>query len=298
MATLPGVVVPARQLRVSPKVPGQIVELLIDEGTQVKAGQVLARLERTAYELEYKQAVAQVERRRALLAAEQAQGAKHEEQIKQAEAALQEAAAQREHRQAEATRLQALVKARAVTAEVAQEAEAQLRMAAARLQQAVASLKVLQKAPRQERVAAARAALAATEAQRDLAKFRLDSTEVRAPIRGIILAKQVQVGDFVRPDALVEGRSVSLCELADLAQLEAVVQVPEADLAKVFAGQKCTIRVGAIPGTVYQGRVVRIAPTISPSTRTLPVRVRMEIPKADRMVRPGMHAVVKLLAKE
>ncbi len=293
LATLPGVVVPARQFRVSPKVAGQVLELLIDEGTQVKAGQVLARLERTEYELAYKHAQAQVERMQALLAEEESKGAQREAQIKQAEAAIREAAAQRNYRRAEVARLQALVRQATASAEVAGEKEAQLQVAQARLQQAESNLMMLQKAPQKERVAAAKAALAAAEAQRDLAKFRLDGTEIRAPAAGTILAKHAQVGDTVRLDAAAGGR----CELADLSQLEAVVHVPETDLAKVFTGQTCEIRLPAAPSVVYQGQVSRVLPVVSPQTRTVPLRARIDVPRDDRNLRPGMSTEVRLLPK-
>jgi multidrug resistance efflux pump len=233
-----------------------------------------------------------------LLAEEEAKGAGREEQIRQAEAAVQAATAQRDHRRAELERMRALVQAASVTTEVARKAEAQLLAAEASFQQAVSNVKLLQKAPQRERVAAARAALAAAEAERDLAKFRLDSTVIRAPANGTILAKHVQVGETVRPDALVGGRALSICEIADLSQLHALVNIAEGDLPKVFQGQQCELRLTAIPGVVYKGQISRLLPTLSAQTRTAPVRVRIEVPKDDRHLRPGMYAEVRLLAKE
>jgi multidrug resistance efflux pump len=272
--------------------------VLIDEGAHVQAGEVLVRLDRTAYELEYQRARALVERARALLAEEEARGAGREEEIRQAEAAVQAAAAQRDHRKAELARLQTLVKAASVSAEAAREAEAQRLVAEASLLQALSNVKLLQKAPQRERVAAARAALAAAEAERDLARFRLDNTVLRAPASGTVLAKHVQVGETVRPDALVDGRALSICEIADLSQLQALLDIAERDLPKVFQGQPCELRLAAVPDVVYKGQVSRLLPTISPQTATAQARVRIEVPKDDRNLRPGMFAEVRLLAKE
>jgi cobalt-zinc-cadmium efflux system membrane fusion protein len=173
-----------------------------------------------------------------------------------------------------------------------------LRVAEAKLQQAESGLKIAQKSSQKERVAVAKAALGVAEVQRDLAKFRLDSTEIRAPASGTILTKHVQVGESVRPDALVNGRPFSICEIADLSQLDAMVEVPEKELARVFQGQKCEIRLPAVPDVVYRGQVARVPPTVSEQTRTARVRVRLEKLKDDRNTRPGMYAEVRLLAKE
>src|SRR5262245_4763645 len=62
-----GVLVPVRQVHASPRVAGQVAELLVEEGARVQAGQVLARLERTAYELKFRRAQALVERAKARL---------------------------------------------------------------------------------------------------------------------------------------------------------------------------------------------------------------------------------------
>src|SRR5437899_1346486 len=69
---LPATIIPARHVDVSPRVSGQVVEVLVEEGSQVKAGQVLLRLDHAEYELEYKSSVALVARAQARLAEEEA----------------------------------------------------------------------------------------------------------------------------------------------------------------------------------------------------------------------------------
>jgi multidrug resistance efflux pump len=293
------VVQPARQAHVNPKVQGQVAEVLVDVGDEVKAGQVLARLDRAELELKVKRAEIQVLRSRALLNEAEAKVAESQEEIKRAEADVKLAAAQRDYEKKKLERLRELLRAMAISSDVLEEAEAKYRAAEARLEQATAALRsiVAQQTSVKARVEMARAEIAAAEVERDLAAARLKNTEVRAPAAGTVLARHVDVGDTVGP-AQANGRIQPFFVLADLAQLEAVVNIPANGLSGLEIGQKCELRVDAVPGVVYAGKLSQIVPVIATKDRTATVHVKLDLPRDTRRLLPGMTGEVRILAKE
>jgi HlyD family secretion protein len=218
-----GYLVPAAHITVSPKVAGQVVELLIDEGKQVKAGDVLARLD-----------------------AEEYQGA--------------------------------------------------LLLARARLKLAQAELAKANEGAGKADLAIAEAKVEVARAEVAMAQYQLDCTTVRAPINGIVLAKRAEVGTRVDPKA-AQG-SANLCDLADLRAMEVEVWIQERDLAKVAKGQACVIQVDAFPNATYHGRVVRLQPVADRARGALAVRVGLEMPKANELLRPELSAIVQFMAQE
>src|SRR5437762_3424636 len=94
----------------------------------------------------------------------------------------------------------------------------------------------------------------------DLAKadWRLDNCTVRAPVSGTILTKWAEEGNIV--DQLALNLKGSICDMADLSDLEVELKVQERDVAKVFQGQPCRVRSKAFPDRVYNGVVSRLMP--------------------------------------
>jgi cobalt-zinc-cadmium efflux system membrane fusion protein len=98
-----------------------------------------------------------------------------------------------------------------------------------------------------------------------------------APFDGTVTAREAVAGRAVAAeDALVE--------VADVRTLWAVLDVPEEHARSVRAGQKVTVRVDG-SGEVREARVARVAASVDPRTRT--VRVRVDLPNADRTLRAG-----------
>ncbi len=91
------------------------------------------------------------------------------------------------------------------------------------------------------------------------AEWRLSNCIIRAPINGTILKKNAEEGSLVNPVAM-QG-FFSLCEMADLSDLEVELTIQERDISKISKGQKCQVRAEAFPERVYQGVVSRLMPT-------------------------------------
>jgi multidrug resistance efflux pump len=289
-----GYVIPVHRVQVSPKVGGQVVGLFIEEGQYVKKDAVLARLDPEKYGFEYRRTVAQAEQAKAEY--DKMLNGMREEEKKQAAASLREAEELRDQADDEAKR--ARNSRHAVSAEEMVRITSRLTQAKHKVEQLLQVHRMMQEGPRKEEIEKAKAAYLLACAQRDNAKYDLDNTEVRAPISGRILKKQAEVGNTVRPEAYSNGLSASLCEMADVRDLEVDVDVSERDLDRIFTGQVCEIRTEAFPNRVYRGHVARLMPEANRSKASVSARVHVEVPEGDEIVRPEMRARVTFLSRE
>ncbi|MCO6456426.1 MAG: efflux RND transporter periplasmic adaptor subunit [Pirellulaceae bacterium] len=129
------------------------------------------------------------------------------------------------------------------------------------------------------------------------AQWRLDNCTIRAPVSGTILRKNAEEGNIVNPVAF--NGSYSLCEMADLADLEVELNIQERDIARVFRNQRCEVRAEAFPDRVYQGFVSRLMPIADRAKGAVPVRVKLNVPKDEEGVylKPEMGAIVAFFAE-
>ena len=101
-----------------------------------------------------------------------------------------------------------------------------------------------------------------------------------APIDGTILKKNAEEGNLVNPIAM--NGSYSLCDLADLSDLEVELTIEERDISKVFKDQKCKVRTEAYPDRIYEGFVSRLMPIADRNKAAIPVRVKVTVPRGGR----------------
>ncbi|MCS7044762.1 MAG: efflux RND transporter periplasmic adaptor subunit [Gemmataceae bacterium] len=286
-----GYIVPVHQIQVSPKVGGMVMELNFEEGMRVQEGYVLARLETTDYQADYDRAVGM------------ALAAKHrwqelwkyrDDEIRQAQAELEDAIAQRDQLALEWQRTQALRATKALAPRDYEAAESAYKSMAQRVIRLQLALDLWKKGPRDERIAAAKGEYDQAQAEVAKAKWRLDNCVVRAPVSGTILSKKAEKGNIVNPSAFSNGLSASICEMADLSDLEVDLAIAERDVARIFKGQRCTVKAEAYPERNYQGVVSRLMPTADRSKGAVPVRVKIAIPREEegQYLRPEMGAVV------
>ena len=154
----------------------------------------------------------------------------------------------------------------------------------------------LMESSRQKRIAAAKAEVSQAEAELAKAKWRLDNCTIRAPITGTILKKNAEEGNIV--NSIAFNGSFSLCEMADLADLEVDLSIQERDISRIFKGQKCKIRAEAFPDRVYEGEVSRLMPIADRAKGAVPVRVKVVVSPEEEGVylKPEMGAIVSFLA--
>jgi multidrug resistance efflux pump len=183
-----------------------------------------------------------------------------------------------------------------LSTEVRDAAESRRRGTEQRVRRLTSAVALIEKGPREERKLAAEAEMREAEADLAKAKWRLDNCTIRAPISGTILRKNAEEGNIV--NAIAFNGSYSLCEMADLSDLEVELFIQERDISKVFPAQNCKIRVEAFPDRVYSGVVSRLMPIADRAKGAVPVRVKIDIPREEEGVylKPEMGAVVSFFA--
>ncbi|HWO88586.1 MAG TPA: efflux RND transporter periplasmic adaptor subunit [Gemmatimonadales bacterium] len=140
----------------------------------------------------------------------------------------------------------------------------------------------------------ARAQLVRAERTLENARDQLEDTNVRAPISGVIIQKNVERGQVIASATREVSGGTVLLRMADLAEVQVRTLVDETDIGKIRAGLRATITVDAYPNQPFQGSVLKIEPqSVSQQNVTMfPVIIRIANPEGR--LRPGMSASVEI----
>ncbi|HSC23458.1 MAG TPA: efflux RND transporter periplasmic adaptor subunit [Casimicrobiaceae bacterium] len=231
-----GYVVAQRKAAISSKATGRLEWLGVAEGSRVKAGDVIARIDD-------RDVVAQ---------AQSAEAA-----VRAARANVRQAEVERENAQVEWGRNQELVRQNFISKSALDTAKARLDRAQAAVASAQANLNVA--------LANARNAAVA-----------VDYTQIRAPFDGVILSKSANVGDLVTPFSSAADSKGAVVSMADMSTLEVEADVSEASLAKVHVGQPAEIVLDALPDTRFRGHISRMVPTVDRAKATVMTKVSFD----------------------
>jgi len=290
-----GQVQPIRQVNVSPRESGRLAELLVDQGDEVVAGQLLARMDYGDLASGIRQAQARIQELQARLAEQQA--GERPQVIRAAQARVDAARSQVDLAQRELERIQALVQAGVVARSELDQRSARLEQAQADLRAAQQELERLQLGSRPETLQQIQAQIAQAQAELAQRQARLADTEVRAPFSGVVVQRFAEVGSFVAPTtAASDATAASSSSILALAQgIEVRAEVPEAQIAQVRVGQPVEIRSLAYPDRVVQGRVKRIAPATVVVREVTVFRVFVEPEPGADFLRTGMNVSVDFI---
>jgi RND family efflux transporter MFP subunit len=231
-----GYVVAQRKAAIASKATGRLVWLGVAEGSRVKSGEIIARIDS-------RDVVAQADSARANVLA--------------ARAALDQALAEERDAQAQLKRNVDLLGKGFVS-------PATVDTAKWRADRAVAG------------IANAKAAIGVAEANARNAEVAVDYTQIRAPFDGIILSKSANVGDMVTPFSSAVDSKGAVVTMADMSTLEVEADVSEASLARIAVGQPCEITLDALPGERFRGWISRMVPTVDRAKATVMTKVRFE----------------------
>ena len=273
---------------ISALVAGRVDELLVLEGSRVAKGQVVARLYRKDLERDFRRTEAEVGEARARLALLKA-GYRKEEVAK---ARVEVTRLEEEVNLAEKVlaRTRELVPTGAASREALDRHASALEVARARVEAAREELGRLEAGFRVEEVAQAEAALARTEAARDLAEARLSYTDVKSPAAGVVMERYVTTGTLL---SAADPRVVALYDPEDL---QVRVDVRQTNSTQVFVGQKAKISTEAEPGRTYPGEVIRLEPVADFKKNTIQAKIRILEPSES--LHPEMICRVRFAAAE
>ncbi|ABC99780.1 HlyD family secretion protein [Thermostichus sp. MS-CIW-21] len=292
-----GQVQPIRQVNVSPRESGRLAELLVDQGDEVVAGQVLARMDYGDLASGIRQAQARIQELQARLA--ELQAGERPQVIAAAQARVDAARSQVRLAERELERIQTLVQQGVVARSELDQRLARLEQAQADWQAAQQELERLRSGSRPETLQQIQAQIAQAEAELAQRQSRLAEAEIRAPFSGVVVQRFAEVGSFVTPTtAASDATAASSSSILALAQgIEVRAEVPEAQIAQVRVGQPVEIRSLAYPDRVVQGRVKRIAPATVVVREVTVFRVMIEPEAGADFLRTGMNVSVDFIGE-
>ena len=275
-----GTLSPVVQVQIGSQVSGQLRDVLVDFNSEVKQGQLIARIDPQTFETRVQQAQADVDAARAQVMTQQANIAAQRAALAKAEVDLAEAKRDFERKQqlvdkgfisgAERDKAQATFNA---ATEQVNTARAQANVASAGLRNAEAVVKQRE------------AALAQ-------AKIDLGRTEIRAPVNGVVIKRSVERGQTVAASLQAPELFVIAENLTDM-QVDA--SIDESEIGRIRIGQKSTFTVDAFPGRSYEGTVKQIRKAAQNVSNVVTYTVVISAANPTRELLPGMTANVRIV---
>jgi len=285
----------ATQVDVSAKITARIITRRVREGDRVARGQLLIELDGTDLR-------ADVERSEAALQSAEAHlrdllaGARQEE-IEQARAALRSAEATRIWTERDFRRAEELLQKELIAMQEVDRARQAYDVALAQERSARANLKLLESGSRPFQVDEARGQVSQARAALALARSRLAETTIASPIDGVVLRKNMEVGEMAGP-------GVSILTLVDPTDLWLRAYVPETDIGRIKIGMAARITIDAYKDRTFTGKITEIASEAEFTPKNvqtkkervnLVFRIKIAVDNPQGFLKPGMPADADIL---
>lgn len=289
-------------VNVSTKIPGQIEELLVKEGDQVVAGQVIAKIDSYALQIQVEQAQANLASAQAKLAALQA--GNRPQQVAQSQSSVEQAAANLDNARKSFERTESLYEEGALSAQQRDSAQTALKVAQSQYDSARQGLSLVTEGAAEQDLKFAQAQVAQAAAALKNAQLQLDYSVIKSPISGVVAKIPLDPGEMV-------STGQTIYSITNPAESWIEANIEETDINRVQIGQSVDFKVDAYPGKKFKGEVADVGTAtgsqfaLLPSdnasgnytkvTQRLSVKVKV-VDAGDAILKPGMSAVVDIHA--
>ncbi len=279
-----GKIEPKAKVEVKSKASGIVKQIFVHYGDWVKQGQVLVELDKEELQ-------ARVREARAALTA--------------ARAAEEAAVAAYERNQVEAQgpdlpflksaleRAEQLYRQGLIAKAVLEEADKAYQLALHRQMTALRNVSVSR-----AEVARARAQVAQAQAMLDRAEEDLRNSTIVSPMDGIVLSRDVEVGDAVSSILVLGSQATRLFTLGDVSDVYVLGKVDEADIGKVYLGQPARIVVESFKDRKFYGKVTKISPLGVEKDNVTTFEVRVSIHNPTGELKANMTANAEIILEE
>ncbi len=279
-----GKVTPITKVEVKSKASGIVKKLLVDYGDRVKKGQLLAQLDKVEIEAQVEQSKAGLEAAEANLKSSQADFERAKVDAEGPDVPVLKRAYDR------AT---SMAKDGVVSASALDDAEKNYEMALNKQNVSKAQVTVLK-----AKIAQSQANVAQDEANLKQLEEQLSYTDIISPIDGIVLSRDVQMGDAVS-SILVLGSSATLVmTLGDTSEVYVKGKVDESDIGKVYLGQRARIKVESFKDKTFDGKVTKISPMGVEKDNVTTFEVRVSIQNPGGELKAEMTANAEIILEE
>jgi HlyD family secretion protein len=140
----------------------------------------------------------------------------------------------------------------------------------------------------------ARAEVVRAQVSVENSRIALDDTEVRAPVTGTVIEKNVEKGQVISSPTMDVGGGTVLLKMADLSSVQVRALVDETDIGKIQPGQDAVVTVAAYPNQPFKGQILKIEPKAEEDQAVTMFSVLVTIDNERGLLRPGMNAEVNV----
>jgi HlyD family secretion protein len=279
-----GKVTPITKVEVKSKASGIVKKLLVDAGDKVKKGQLLAQLDKVEIEAQVEQSRAAVESAEASLTSSEADYERAKVDAEGPDVPLLKRAYDR---------AVGMAKAGVVSTSALEDAQKNYELALNKQNVSKAQATVLK-----AKIAQARGQLGQDRANLKQLEEQLSYTDIQSPIDGVVLSRDVEMGDAVS-SILVLGSSATLVmTLGDTSSVYVKGKVDESDIGKVYLGQPARIKVESFKDKTFNGVVTKISPMGVEKDNVTTFEVRVSINNPGGELKAEMTANAEIILEE
>jgi HlyD family secretion protein len=279
-----GKVEPITKVEIKSKASGIVKKLYVDAGDRVKKGQLLAELDKEEIEARVAQAKAQTEASEASLKGTQADLERAKVDAEGPDVPMLKRAYDR---------AQGMAKEGVVSQSALDDAQKNYEMSLNKQNVAKAQLQVLH-----AKIGQAQAQVAQDHANLKQLEEQLGYTTITSPIDGIILSRDVEVGDAVSSILVLGSTATLIMTEGDISEVYVKGKVDESDIGKVYMGQPARIKVESFKDKTFNGKVTKISPMGVEKDNVTTFEVRVSINNPGGELKAVMTANAEIILEE
>ncbi|HUI43384.1 MAG TPA: efflux RND transporter periplasmic adaptor subunit [Terriglobia bacterium] len=279
-----GKIEPLAKVELKSKASGIVQKILVDYGDRVKVGQLLVELDKEQLRDRVKEAEANLEAARAAVESAEATFERNQVDAQGPDVPFLKATVERDRK---------LAADGIVAAAALDDADRAYRMALNKQLSAQRNVAV-------SKAEVGRAQAQVAQAQASLGGFRedLDNSSITSPMDGIVLSRDVEVGDAVSSILVLGSQATNIMTLGDMSTVYVLGTVDQADIGNVFDGQRARITVESFKDRKFEGRVTKISPMGVEKDNVTTFEVRVSIQNPTLELKANMSANAELIEQE
>jgi len=289
-----GAIEPKTRVRIKSEASGRIEELYIKEGQDLNPGDMIAELDQSNQRLQLKSA--QLSERLRKIQYDQIREGSNKATISSLENNVETAKLALEKAQEYYGRIKELFEKDYATAQELSDADRQVMNAKLALEESKRQLQLHKEEVSPESIKAAEISWQLARVGLEEAQKNMGDAVIKCPIHGTVLVKYVEVGDTVISSTGTFGEGTTICEIADLKQVQIRASVDEIDIGRVRIGQEATVEVDAFPLEKFKGIVTNVFQQGTSAGGVTSFTVMIEVDNSDRRLLSAMTTSVEILA--
>jgi multidrug efflux pump subunit AcrA (membrane-fusion protein) len=279
--TVTGTAKAIKSADLTPQLQKKVIEVLVDEGDRVEAGDKLIQLDQA--DIKAQVAEAQTGLKAAQAALEELLAGSRQEEIDKLTAQVEQAKASYEQKERDYKRYQKLFDKEAISKQQLESVRTEYISAKNNYKALQESLKMAQAGPTKEAIQTQKANVEQAQAKLHTAKLNLDKTEITAPFAGIIAEVEIEAGEMAKAQPVIS--------IIDLSSIKIKTYVSEKNINSIELNQSVEVDFNALDHKL-EGKIVNISPALNQENLGFPVEIKVD--NSSNLIKAGMYAEVKI----